>query len=402
MNLEHKSFAIGLVVGAVAMLVLGLALLLGFAWMTRRHDQTAKTKTNPAPFCPVAGDSVVTQALVQIRQKYNVPAIAMAVITSDGLKYSAVAGVRKRGTDIPATLTDLWHLGSDGKAMTSTVIARMVERGQLKWDLTLADAFADVASTMHRDFQNVTLLQLLSHRAGLPANLDLSDYLGDDAPALRSRAVRQELARKPRITPGSAYNYSNLGYIIAAAIVEKTAGKPWERVMAEELFAPLKMTTAGFGGTGTPGKVDQPWPHTENGEPCATNGSTMDNPPVMGPAGRIHCSIQDWAKFIQDQLRGARGESALLKTEAYQKLQTPPSGDDYALGWGVAKRDWAGGKALNHAGDNTMNFANVWLAPKRDFAILACVNQSGNTAFQATDEVMGAMIELLSKNVSPK
>ena len=401
MHLEHKSFAIGLVVGAGAILIFGLVLLLGLAWVARRHDQTIKANAAPA-FCPVTGDFVVTQALVKIRQKYDVPAIAMAVVTSDGLKYSAVAGVRKRGTEIPATLQDLWHLGSDGKAMTSTLIARLVERGQLKWDLTLAEAFPDLSSTMHPDFQKATLLQLLSHRAGLPANLNLGDYLGDDAPALRLRAGREELARKPQKTPGSGYNYSNLGYIIAAAIVEKATGKPWEGMMAEELFAPLKMTTAGFGGMGTPGKTDQPWPHTENGEPCAANGPAMDNPPVMGPAGRIHCSIQDWAKFVQDQLRGARGESALLKAEAYRKLQTPPFDDDYALGWGVAQRGWAGGKALNHAGDNTMNFANVWVAPKRGFAILACVNQSGKAAFQATDEVMGAMIELLSKNMSPK
>jgi len=63
----------------------------------------------------------------------------------------------------------------------------------------------------------------------------------------------------------------------------------------------------------------------------------------------------------------------------------------------VAQRGWAGGKALNHGGDNTMNFANVWVAPQRDFAILVCVNQGGDTAFKASDEAVGAMIDLLKK-----
>ena len=72
-------------------------------------------------------------------------------------------------------------------------------------------------------------------------------------------------------------------------------------------------------------------------------------------------------------------------------------GGDYALGWIVVQRSWGGGKALNHGGDNTMNFANVWVAPSRNFAILVCVNQSGKNAFQATDEVVGAMIGLLKK-----
>jgi hypothetical protein len=100
---------------------------------------------------------------------------------------------------------------------------------------------------------------------------------------------------------------------------------------------------------------------------------------------------------VQDQLRGARGESALLKPESYQRLQTQPFGGDYALGWMVVSRSWAGGKALNHGGDNTMNFANVWVAPKKDFAILVCVNQSGAKAFAASDAAMGALVNLVQK-----
>jgi CubicO group peptidase (beta-lactamase class C family) len=121
---------------------------------------------------------------------------------------------------------------------------------------------------------------------------------------------------------------------------------------------------------------------------------------VLSPAGRVHCTIQDWAKFITDQLRGARGEPALLKAASYQKLHTPPFGGDYALGWGAVERDWAGGIALNHVGDNTMNCANVWVAPKRDFAILICINQSGATAFKASDEVAAALIKLHSKEMT--
>jgi hypothetical protein len=112
----------------------------------------------------------------------------------------------------------------------------------------------------------------------------------------------------------------------------------------------------------------------------------------MGPAGRVHCTIQDWAKFIQDQLRGARGEPALLTSASYQKLHSPPFGGEYALGWLVVERAWGGGKVLNHAGDNTMNYANVWVAPQRDFAILVCVNRSGDKGFKASDEAVGALI----------
>ena len=206
--------------------------------------------------------------------------------------------------------------------------------------------------------------------------------------------VKDELSRAPGHKPGVEYEYSNLGYSIVGAITERITGKSWEQCMRAEVFAPLGMTSVGFGGTGTPGRLDQPWGHRQDGSPVEGNGPAMDNPPVLSPAGRVHCTIQDWARFITDQLRGARGEPALLKIGSYQKLHTPPFGGNYALGWLVAERAWGGGKVLNHAGDNTMNFANVWVAPHRDFAILVCINQGGRTAFRASDEAVAALIGL--------
>jgi CubicO group peptidase (beta-lactamase class C family) len=388
-----KSFFIGAAAGGFVTFFICLAVLFTVAWIM--NSRASRANADPAPaFCPAVGDTNITNLLQPIRQKFNMPAMAAALITSDGIKFVGAVGVRKRGTEIPVTLDDLWHLGSDGKIMTSTLIARLVERGQLSWDTTLAEVFPEFAAQMNPDFRQVTLVELLSHHAGLPANLDLVKYGGDDAPPLRLRAVQEELAKQPVSKPGSTYLYSNLGYIIAAAVVEKTTGKPWERAITEEVFKPLRMDSAGFGGTGTPGKIDQPWPHTADGAPAGENGPGMDNPPVMGPAGRIHCTIQDWARFIQDQLRGARGASGLLKTESYQKLQTQPFGGDYALGWIVAARSWGGGTVLNHGGDNTMNFANVWVAPKKDFAVLICVNQGGDKAFDASDAAAEALIDL--------
>jgi len=396
MKLDSKSFGCGLAVGALAMLGAGVALLLVAALvMQKREANVSPTKSYPAAvFCPLVGDETVTRVLKPIRQKFGVPAMAAAVVTGEGLLIVGAVGVRKSGTGIPVTLTDQWHLGSDTKAMTATLMARLVERGQLKWDTTMAEVVPDLAPQMHPDFRTVTVLHLLAHRAGLPANLELAKYLGDDVVALRLRAVREELTKPPQHAPGSHYEYSNLGYIIAGAVGEKISGQSWEKAMRTGIFEPLQMKTAGFGGTGTAGQIDQPWPHSADGEPLTENGPAMDNPPVMGPAGQVHGTIQDWAKFIQDQLRGARGEPALLKSETYQKLHAPPFGGEYALGWIVAQRGWGGGKVLNHAGDNTMNFANVWVAPQRNFAILVCVNQSGGSAFKATDAAVGALVKL--------
>jgi CubicO group peptidase (beta-lactamase class C family) len=74
-------------------------------------------------------------------------------------------------------------------------------------------------------------------------------------------------------------------------------------------------------------------------------------------------------------------------------MHTPPFDGDYGLGWIVVQRPWGGGTVLNHVGTNKMNKSNVWIAPKRDFAILVCANQ-GDAAAKATDEAVIALIKL--------
>lgn len=349
----------------------------------------------PAAAQPAAlTERVITNLLGPIRQKHNVPAIAGAVVTSKGLVAVGVVGIRKRGTDIPATLNDQWHLGSDTKAMTATLVAKLVEEKRLKWDSTVGDIFPDLASSFDASARGITVVQLLSHHAGLKPNPDLIAYGGADGTKERLRLVKDTLSQVPTHPPGTHYEYSNLGYALIGAMIEQVTGKTWEQAMREEVFGPLNMSGVGFGGTGTPGQVDQPWPHGHDGEPVHTNGPKTDNPPVLSPAGRVHCTVQDWAKFIADQLRGARGEPALLQPASYRKLQTPLFTETYALGWVVTQRSWGGGTVLNHAGDNTMNMANVWLAPRRDFAVLVCINQGGKTAFQASDDACSALIRL--------
>ncbi len=118
------------------------------------------------------GDSDLLSVLRQIRNKYKVPAMAAALVTDKGLQKIAAIGTRKWGTDSPVTTNDLWHLGSDTKAMTATLAATLVEEGRLKWTTTVAEVFPELADTFDPGFHDVNLLQLLSHQAGLPANLD--------------------------------------------------------------------------------------------------------------------------------------------------------------------------------------------------------------------------------------
>ena len=389
----YKSPVSGFVAGVAATLIIGTTWLIALPCTCSPHgaalpnsDRTIDDSAN--------GNATVVNLLEPIRRKYEVPAICAAVVNSEGVIAVGAVGVRKRSTAVCVTVNDLWHLGSETKAMTAALIGRLVECGKLRWDSTLEELFAELSCRMRPEMKTVTILQLLSHRAGLEANYDWHQLSQMNTLwEQRYAVVQKAVTDPPRHPPGSAGHYSNVGYVLAGAAVEKVTGRPWEEQMVSLLFEPLGMTSAGFGGTGTPGQLDQPWGHDENGRPVALNGPAADNPPILGPAGRVHCTLTDWAAFVIDQLRGALGQPALLNPQTYQRIQSPPFGDDFALGWLAVNRDWGGGTVLNHTGSNTMNYANVWIAPKRDLAVLVCVNQGGQAGFKASDEAVGVLID---------
>lgn len=266
----------------------------------------------------------------EIRKNHGVPALAGGIVTTAGLGEHFWTGVRKAGGTTPVTAADLWHIGSMTKAMTATLLGTWVAQGKLRWQSTLGSLIPRLLEKAAPEVRGITLEQLLTHRSGFRANREPWGTL--PAAGNRSEIVRIESARALEHAPGGAFLYSNLGYMIAGVVAEKLGGKIWEFLMRERLFAPLKMK-AGFGGTGTPGKEDQPWPHGPDGKPHPANGPEADNPPSLGPAGTCHASMQEYAKFVADHLRGAAGEKALLPATIYKDLHAPSAPGTYALGW---------------------------------------------------------------------
>jgi CubicO group peptidase (beta-lactamase class C family) len=309
-------------------------------------------------------------------------------------------GVRKWGDPTPVTTNDVFHIGSDTKSMTATLAAMLIEEGKLRWDSTIAEVFPGLKGRMDKQYEAVTVEQLLTHRGGVPGPPPAAAWARaweqQGTPAQqRYEFIQAVLAQPPAAAPGTKMIYSNQGYAIVGAMLEKITGTPWETLIAERLFKPLHMDTAGFGPPGTIGEVDQPWGHTR--KLGVTLPVQSDNPPAISPAGRVHCSLDDLARFtIFHMQRGVT--NGLLKPETLRKLHTPPAGSDYACGWLVVKRGWAGGTALTHAGSNTMWYVVMWLAPEKDFSVIVATNIAGPDAEQGCDEVAAAMIhEWLAK-----
>ena len=214
----------------------------------------------------------------------------------------------------------------------------------------------------------------------------LADHeYGSSVMDIRQMVAEDVLTEIPRYL-GTTMLYSNAGYIIAGAILEHMTGTSWETLITERIFEPLEMNSCGFGPPDVNGDIAHPWGHYE-GSPL-----DVDNPPSLGPAGTVHCSLADWGLYIIDALNGVQGEPALLQTTSYTALFAD-QGHEYGFGWGVIDQDWAGGVAYSHSGSNGLNAATVWIVPELDEAYLMVANSAENEVWQTFDELVGFWVE---------
>ncbi|SPE58629.1 Beta-lactamase [Verrucomicrobia bacterium] len=345
-----------------------------------------------APRAPTASTA---QVLDSVLKKYNFPALAVVVVKDGKICDRAAVGVRKAGAAELVTTNDQFHIGSCTKSMTATLAAMLIEEGKLKWDTTIADVFPELSNKMDKAYRAVTVEQLLRHRGGVPGSPPEAAWKRAWEQVGTPRAQRYEfiqavLSRPPEAAPGAKFIYSNQGYALVGAVLERITDTPWETLITERLFKPLGMGSAGFGPPGTKDATDQPWGHTR--KLLMKIPLQQDNPPAIAPAGRVHCSLDDLAAYVVCHMEGER-RGGLLKAETFRRLHTPPEGGDYACGWVCVDRGWAGGRALMHNGSNTMWFLVMWLAPQKDFAAIAATNIGGDDAAKGCDDVAAAMIK---------
>lgn len=365
---------------------------------------------SPAAQAEPAPPRDVSDILAPIVRKHGVPGMAAAVVQNGEVVAIGAAGVRTSGKSDAITTADLFHLGSDTKAMTAMLCGVLVDEGKLRWDQTLGETFPDLKESMHAQYRGVTLEQLLTHHGGAPADLNrdglwarLWTHRGTPTQA-RGVLLRGVTSHPPQAPPGTAFIYSNAGYAIAGHMAEQATSRAWEDLMREKVFRPLGMTTAGFGAPGVSTSNDQPRGHGADGSPVEP-GPDADNPAAIGPAGTVHCSVGDWAKFAAANLPSAK--VTLVKPETLRKLHTPaPGTPPYAMGWIVVDNapGASGGVALTHAGSNTMWFASAWLAPAKDLAVLVACNRAHEKACREAFHLLMANLavaELRRKGTPP-
>jgi len=363
---------------------------------------------------PTLAASDIDGLLETIRDKYELPSLAAAVVRDGEVIAAGAVGTRVIGMDLPVTVDDRYHLGSDTKAMTATIAGTLVDEGLLRWDSTVGEVLGDKIEGMSAGLAAVTLEQLLSHSSGIPSDNDelLALYFNVNAfdhnpDTLRLMAIDAWKENEPKVPDGSPFQYSNMGYMTAGAMIETAAGKPWEVLIHERIFEPLGLTSAGLGPQASYGRYDAPMGHRLNADGSltpATWGAAADVPPLMGPAGNAHMSVIDFARWggwnasggVSPQIVSSETLAEIQRPHVVTpKMPNPPPGTpgegQYAFGWGQSKFDWADHALLTHNGSNGMNLAKILVDTENGLAIATVTNQPGSKADLALTEVVAAL-----------
>lgn len=242
----------------------------------------------------------------------------------------------------------------------------------------------------------MTLEQLLRHRSGLPSYTDRRpdghpDRTYEGSPTERRAAfLADALVQDPVGTPGRTFLYSNAGYAAAGHIAERAAGASWEELVERYVFAPLGMRHSGFGFP------DTPLGHVGVG-PELVPVPTDTYPPmeIIAPAGNIHASVADLARYASAHLAGLAGRDDFLRAGTVQRLHALPpeqDGASFASGWFVTE-DAALGPVHRHAGSVGASHAEVRLYPACDSATIVLTTVSSGLGEVLADRIARALLQ---------
>ena len=343
----------------------------------------------------------VSAALAELPAAKEVPGLVALAFQDGAIVMWGATGVRASGSKEPIRIDDPVHLGSCSKAMTATLIARFVENGTLQWTTTLAEAMPEFAKKVDPGFRDTTVEQFLKHRGGIaerrrPEIMAIHGEFdsAEGAPAeVREAVLARVMSKPPLAPPEDGFDYSNFGYMAAAAMLERKTGGTWSDLIEAHLFEPLGLDTA---GVGSPTGPNAPVGHQEKdgGWVALPPGPEGVLPNWMGPAGLVHASLPDWARFVSSHLAGERGdEAAGLSPETYRLLHQGPNASPYAAGWALDHHTWSWGEGtvLTHNGSDGTWMSMVWAMPEWDLTIVVASNCAGD----AGEVVVGEATELL-------
>ncbi|MFM9454119.1 serine hydrolase domain-containing protein [Streptomyces europaeiscabiei] len=286
----------------------------------------------------------------------------------DELAYCAGFGTADREAGIAASCRTVYDVMSMTKQFTAAAILKLEVRGRLR----VTDRIDRHLGPVPEDKRGITVEHLLTHTSGLV------EGLGDDYdPVSREELVRGALASKLRSAPGTRFHYSNTGYSLLAAIVEKASGEGYEEFLARHLFAPAGMKRTGY--------VLPRWPRrlvaVEYDDRGRSMGRPFDHPwaadgpywNLRGNGGMLSTAedVFRWHRaLLGEEILPARARDKLFEP----RVREPGSTSSYGYGWSV--RDTPDGPFAWHDGGNDWSLGLLGRSPSDGVLVFWISNQA--------------------------
>ena len=308
-------------------------------------------------------DEYVNSAL----DEWDVPGASLAIVKDGQVVLVRGYGVTRVGESRSVDAHTVFPLASITKNFTATAVALLVEEGRLNWDDTvvkhlLGFEFSDEYRTRH-----TTIRDLLCHRTGLER--------GDPLPRRGDVSIDDVVQRVRFLQPVHGFRerweYNNLMYYVAGAVVARCADTTWEEFVADRLLGPLEMDETFTSRVGVPAETSAFVHRLVDGKVVAADWT--DRHLGVSPAGSMYSNAEDMAKWLLAALGGEGGSETLLKQSTRREMQSiqmsvpvtwdrtdnPYAARFYGWGLGWTVLDYRGRKLCYHAGSTGTMFAVV-------------------------------------------
>ncbi len=322
-----------------------------------------------------------------VRKHYNIPELGYAIVSSSRILELKTIGVRKINSSMTARQDDRFRIGSNTKAITGFIAALIVKENKIKWDTRFFEMFPELQQESDPAYYGLTLKDLLSFRTKLFAYTYTNteprqeQFKGDENEQ-RYQFAQWFFQHEP-VSGSNEINFSNLGYVAAALMLEKASGRSYKDLV-RELGLKLNIDF----GFGSPNATDslQTWGHDQAliPEKPANNYKLS----WLLAAGNINLTLQDYSKFIQEQLKGLNGKSKLLTSQEYEFLHYGLPG--FAIGW-VWTTDVNNHRYSYNFGNPGTFLSKVYVYKDADIGVIVL----GNAQTPASDEGLSVLYQQL-------
>jgi CubicO group peptidase (beta-lactamase class C family) len=268
---------------------------------------------------------------------WKVPGLALAIVRDGKVIVAKGYGVREVGKEATVDESTLFPIASCTKSFTAAMVGKLVDQKKLKWDDPISKHVPSlVIPTLDENIQP-TLRHALQHRSGIPN----ANFLWRTGEFEADEILRRIRFLKPHAAPGAKLVYNNIMYLAAGKAAEHASGKSWGDFITAEFFKPLGMKNSVCFGPRDFAVQDET--KRQNGLPDGSTFSRFENvaephainngmvqkierhcPNVIAPAGGIHSTVSDMARWlIMHMDRGRFDGRELLSQKRVDELHTP-------------------------------------------------------------------------------